>query len=74
MNAKYKLLPCPFCGSKEIDIASLKNRENCTAFAICKHCAAQGPIVFASRRTPGKAIDTWNERYIKSPGFCAENK
>jgi len=64
--AKYRLLSCPFCGSKKIDVRtiSIEYKEGCLMVAVCMHCAAQGPIEYcASTRAPGKAIDAWNERY-----------
>ncbi len=53
-----KLLPCPFCGSSDIDSEGWKNSEGVTGPA-CNDCNASSGSVFG---TAGTNIKTWNTR------------
>ena len=48
---------CPFCGSHDVKVHSVKDRENQIYFATCRFCKARGPI----RKSPDKALVEWTE-------------
>jgi len=50
-----KLKPCPFCGSKRIEIASNIQKGN---FVYCTNCKASTNIAFRKE----DAIYLWNKR------------
>ena len=46
-----KMLPCPFCGSEDVELA-----ESITDyFVVCFDCEASGPHKYSE-----EAIDAWN--------------
>ena len=58
------ILPCPYCGSTDLRIASfdcnylyqIKTGERFNV--LCTSCEASGPITFDS----GDAVEAWNQR------------
>lgn len=53
--AEPKLLPCPFCGCKEIYVILLSGHGTA---ASCERCEAQGPY----GHDGDKAVSEWNTR------------
>ncbi len=51
-----KLKPCPFCGSKMIDVLDYK----LFWMSSCRNCNAIGP---GEHKTADQAARAWNERY-----------
>ena len=59
---KIKIKPCPFCGSKNVQ---LEPNNSAAAWVLCNFCESMGPTVrypvAGSRRlTQKKAIILWN--------------
>jgi len=55
-----KLEPCPFCGSREIDIPEFAMGVAPAKYWVisCPSCGAEGP----SGRTLAEAVEKWNRR------------
>ncbi len=52
-------VPCPFCGSMQIDMMGGDDDEGETAYwVICQECHAGGP----EGKTAEEALRVWNER------------
>lgn len=64
------IIPCPFCGSKDIGILEKKRKkmgvENKVTCCYCKQCGAKGPWDFSNDDTEEivvqKCIERWNGR------------
>ena len=57
------LKSCPFCGSKNLQIAAQKAIDNTDILFIhCKNCDACGPSVEEGKFDFDEAIDAWNKR------------
>lgn len=54
-----KLLPCPFCGSTNVNL--LIKEGPLFKWVACMDCNAQGPIEFGNEE---KAISAWNRRKL----------
>ena len=63
---KLELLPCPFCGGRDIDVDGLVG-ELCQA-AACRDCSAAGPqvdysdVVFGESYLDELCAERWNQR------------
>jgi Lar family restriction alleviation protein len=55
---KYVLLPCPFCGSHDIQLGSPINADGPECMFNCNNCDALGP----NGMTVAEAIAAWNRR------------
>lgn len=53
---EHGLLPCPFCGDKDVEIS--RNAAGWPV-ALCNNCGASGPAV---HNTPELAQEDWNKR------------
>lgn len=54
------LLPCPFCGSSDVDVSFSVNNEETKFYAVeCCACAAFGPD---GGQDAAKASELWNNR------------
>ena len=54
------LLPCPFCGSSDVDVSFSVNNEETKFYAVeCCACAAFGPD---GGQDAAKARELWNNR------------
>ena len=73
MNTQRELLPCPFCGGKDLevrpDVSDVSEGVPTYTYAFhvfCKDCHASGrnnyPISWCE--TPMMAIEAWNNRFI----------
>jgi Lar family restriction alleviation protein len=51
------LLPCPYCGSTNIDSKTFE------AFVVCKGCDADGPV--ATNYVKSNSVELWNKRARK---------
>src|SRR5690554_894377 len=57
------LLPCPFCGSTNIEIQiSTPDREGVPTNLICSDCGASGPWEYEQVNSHAKADAAWNRR------------
>jgi Lar family restriction alleviation protein len=73
------LLPCPFCGSKRVEVFYdyVENNEigcfnnNCeSAYVLCRECEAKGPLIKMSNSNPLhklRIIEAWNNRNKPKP-------
>lgn len=62
------LLPCPFCGSKQVEIY-YDNHEN-IGYAFCNDCKVKGPEINLLINQPHekeKIIEAWNNRNKPKP-------
>lgn len=58
---KFKLKPCPFCGSTAVafqEVGSYENGQPMWYRGVCQHCTAQSQM----DGTKEKAVNRWNER------------
>jgi len=65
-----ELLPCPFCGSKEVctrDVSGAEPQGDIT-FVECQDCFSRT----AAWRTKVEAVDLWNSRAAESKGVERE--
>jgi len=59
----WKLKPCPFCGSVDLDTGYVMPIEGpCYRYVYCKNCGSHGPQE-PKATTEAKAIKLWNERH-----------
>lgn len=57
------LLPCPFCGSTNIEIKiSTPDREGVPTSLMCSDCGASGPWEYEQDNSHAKADAAWNTR------------
>jgi Lar family restriction alleviation protein len=54
----FKLKPCPFCGSLDLEVDHLGDEERPFFVVSCSTCEAEGPI----SRTELRARQAWNTR------------
>ncbi len=66
-SQEIKLLPCPFCGSININYDNIYDRTHEDVYYYCESCEGYGPTA----RGMDKAIEAWNTR--KSPQDCSES-
>lgn len=66
MNTKQEradLLPCPFCGSTNIEIQiSTPDREGVPTNLMCSDCGASGPWEYEQVNSHARADAAWNTR------------
>lgn len=56
----WQPLPCPFCGSANVDVSRIGNYREQTAMVTCMNCLAVGPTTAEQRI--GEAVYRWNTR------------
>ncbi len=69
-----KILPCPFCGSEDIDMEA-------DIFLVCNNCKAEGPVVNVCRYVndpnsslQAEVVAAWNKRDLDAAkAVIAEN-
>lgn len=74
-NSEIKLLPCPFCGSRNVGLMDCeigrRRPKDIKHYVWCNNCGAEGPAEFehvAWANSPGgeqvqaKAVSNWNTR------------
>jgi len=54
---KYDLLPCPFCGSRDITVIDAAP----SSYAVCDRCGTFGPIP-CDTGDAREAVALWNQR------------
>lgn len=52
------LKPCPFCGSRDVELQRLGDAYRRFFMVVCDVCEAEGPIARSSTR----ASEAWNTR------------
>lgn len=59
-----RIKPCPFCGSKDVDVASIGGAQSIyQVWVYCKNCNAEGPDKSnLSSDSKKEAIAAWNRR------------
>lgn len=61
VRAAYRLAPCPFCGSSEVE--TLGRHRKTTWVVVCLNCHAFGPEIGPNDTiTEAEAISLWNRR------------
>jgi predicted RNA-binding Zn-ribbon protein involved in translation (DUF1610 family) len=53
-------LPCPFCGSANVEVSRIGNYREQTVMVTCMDCLAVGPTTAGQRI--GEAVYCWNTR------------
>jgi Lar family restriction alleviation protein len=53
---RLKLLPCPFCGTDDVDYST--SMSNITHHIFCSHCYSKG----SDKHTRNDAAEAWNHR------------
>ncbi len=58
--ANEHLLPCPFCGCKEIELQI----DGCYMSLSCKSCEAKTGTIYADIYVFDRLVNAWNKRAI----------
>ena len=75
MNTEQEraLLPCPFCGSTNIEIQiSTPDREGVPTNLMCSDCGSSGPWEYEQGNSHAKVDDAWNRRAALQPQEAAK--
>lgn len=61
-----ELKPCPFCGSKDVEVTAFLpfGYPGISKVVTCDNCGCQGPL----SSTETEAIEKWNDRKGESNG------
>lgn len=59
---KYDLLPCPFCGSRNVEMTGV-----IMFFVVCRDCKSEGPVAFTTTGGIREAASLWNTRRDTEP-------
>lgn len=63
-NMTEKLAPCPFCGSRAVEILAAPCYHDAFFYAVCRDCKMHGPSFL---NNPDRAVSAYNSRATTAP-------
>ena len=63
-NMTQKLAPCPFCGSRAVEILAAPCYHDAFFYAVCRDCKMHGPSFL---NNPDRAVSAYNSRATTAP-------